>query len=95
MSVVNLGLQSVGLMWQQTNEEFETIISKCNSMEQLRQAAKRNPALKEKVLDSIEPVKIMLTDIITRLQWNKIPIEVHSSATEIDIREVWKTVEEI
>ena len=95
MSVVNLGLQSVGLMRQQTDEEFEAIISKCNSMEQLRQAAKRKPALKEKVLDSIEPVKIMLSDIITRLQWNEIPLEVHSSATETEIREQWETVKEI
>ena len=62
-------------MRQQTEEEFEAIISKCNSMEQLRQAAKRKPALKEKVLNSIESVKIMLSDIITRLQWNEIPLK--------------------
>ena len=44
----NLGLRSVGLMRQQTDEESEAIISKCNNMEQLRQAAKRKPALEEK-----------------------------------------------
>jgi len=41
MSVVNLGLQSVGLMRQQTDEKSEALISKCNSMEQLRQVAIR------------------------------------------------------
>ena len=95
MSIVNLGLQSVGLMRQQIDEEFEEIISKCNSMDQLRQAAKRKSELEEKVLDSMEPVKIMLSDIITRLQWNGIPLEVHNSATKTQIREQWETVKEI
>jgi len=95
MSVINLGLQSVGLMRQETDEEFEAIIGKYNTMEQLRQAAKKKPELKEKVLDSIEPIKIMLSDIITRLQWNKVPLEVQSSATETQIRELWETAKEI
>lgn len=49
MSMVNLSLQSVGLMIQQTGKEFETIVSKCNSMQQLRQAAKSKLKLKQKL----------------------------------------------
>jgi len=90
MSVVNLGLQSVGLMKQQADEEFETIISKCNSTEQLRSAAKNKPELKLKLADSIEPAKITLLDIITRLKWNGVPLEVHNSTTEIEIKELRK-----
>jgi len=34
----------------------------------------------------------MLSDIIT---WNKVLLEVHSSATEIEIKELWEMVREI
>ena len=95
MSLVNLGLQSVELMRQQTEEEYEAIINKCNNMEQLRHAAKSKPEVKEKLLDSIEPVKIMLSDIFTRLKWNKRTLEVHNSANENEIQEFWETVKEI
>ena len=94
MSVVNLGLQSVGLMRQQTDEECEALITKCNSMEHLRQAAKRRPELQGKVLDSIVPIKIMLSDIINRLQWNKYHLKC-SPGTVTQIRELWQTVKEI
>ena len=95
MSVDNLGLQSVGLMRRQTDEEFETIISKCNSMEQLRLAAKNKPELKEKLADSTEPVNIMLSDITTCLKWNEVPLAVQSSATEQEITELWEVIKEI
>ena len=95
MSLVNLELQSVGLMRQQTEEEYEAIINKCNNMEQLRHAAKSKPEVKEKLLDSIEPVKIMLSDIFTQLKWNERTLEVHNSATENEIQEFWEIVKEI
>ena len=82
-------------MRQQPDEECGALISKCNSMEQFRQAAKRSAGLQGKILDSIEPVKIMLSDIINRLQWNKVPLKVQSPATETQIRELWETVKEI
>ena len=95
MSVDNLGLQSVGLMRRQTDEEFETTISKCNGMEQLRLAAKNKPELKEKLADSTEPVNIMLSDITTCLKWNEVPLAVQSSATEQEITELWEVIKEI
>jgi len=64
-------------------------------MGQLRSAAKSKPELKLKLFDSIEPVKIMLSDIITKLKWNGVPLEVQSSSTEIEIKELWETVMEI
>ena len=67
MSIVNLGLQCVGMMRGKMSDEHEASISHCNNMSQLRQAAEKKPDVTQAILDSIEPVKILLTDILERL----------------------------
>ena len=58
MSVVNLGLQCVGLMRSEINQEHEAMIANCNNMTQLRQVKERKPEIVSVVRDSIEPVEI-------------------------------------
>ena len=67
MSLLNMGLQSVGLMRKKMSDEDETAISGCNSLSQLRQALK-HPHLKESCLGSVEPVKVLLHDCFGRLK---------------------------
>ena len=45
MSILNLGFQSIGLMRKQVEEKFESTISKCNNMKQLRAATEKKPEL--------------------------------------------------
>ena len=45
MSIINLGMQCVGLMIKEVGKEWEGLLTKCNSLTQLRQAAKKTPAL--------------------------------------------------
>ncbi len=62
MSIVNLGLQCVGLMRGKMSDEHEEAISHCNTLSQLRQAAKNKPELVPAILDSIDSTKILLSE---------------------------------
>lgn len=67
MSLLNMGLQSVGLMRKEMSTENESIVSGCNSLVALRHAAEQNPHIRENCLDSFESVKILLSDVFDRL----------------------------
>ena len=68
MSVLNLGLQAIALARKSMPEEMEAEATKCNSMKALRSVAERIVGFKEAILDSISPVKVILTDIAKRLE---------------------------
>ena len=53
MSILNLGLQSVGLMRTEMNDESEKLISKCGTINKIRNIAKENSILKEDLIDSL------------------------------------------
>ena len=58
MSIVNLGLQSIGLARQEMSEEVEAELKKCNSLADLRRIAARKPEVVIATADSLSPVKI-------------------------------------
>ena len=68
MSIVNIALQSVGLMRQSMSEGLEKLMAANNSMKDIRVAADRNPQLKDALLDSLEPVKCLLNGLIMQLK---------------------------
>lgn len=55
MSILNLGLQSVGLMRQEMGQEFEHLIEGCNTMEAICEAAIKEPRLKKELKQSLQP----------------------------------------
>ena len=57
MSLLNLGLQSVGLMRKQMDDAYESIVSGCNSISEVRKAAEKYPNIKGGTADSISAVK--------------------------------------
>ena len=65
--------------------ENESIISGCNSLAALRHAAERNPHFRETYLNSMEPVKSLLSDVFERLSLKGKAVECYISATESDI----------
>ncbi|CAB3995273.1 Hypothetical predicted protein [Paramuricea clavata] len=67
MSLLNIGLQSIGLMRKQMDDEFEAAVAKCKNMKQLRAAAEKNPTIKDGTLDSIAPVKLLMSCVFHRL----------------------------
>ena len=67
MSILNLGLQSVGLMRTQGSERAEQKLKNCKNLSQVRAAVADDSSLAGEISDSIEPVKILLSDIFQRL----------------------------
>lgn len=68
MSIINIALQSVGLMRQSMPQNLENLMKANNSMKSIREAAKDNPQLKEALLESLEPVKCLLSSLIMQLK---------------------------
>jgi len=65
MSILNLGLQCVGLAREEMPEEYESEAAKCNSLAELRKVAKRKDGFADAVKDSLSPVKILLCSIFS------------------------------
>ena len=85
MSVLNLGMQSVGLARRELEEEAETAIQKYTSMSQIRELALKKPCVQEGLLDAVSPVKVTLVDIAQRLELKgeKVSVGTAGSGEEI------------
>lgn len=63
MSIVNLGLQCVGLARQEMDDENERLPAKAGNMKELRNLLAKHPGFEKAVLDSVESVRIQLVQI--------------------------------
>ena len=95
MSNLNIGLQCVGLMLQQMSDANEATIAHCNNLSQLRGVAKKSPDIVSAVLDSIEPVKILLSTVFQRLEIHGKKFSMFSAASEDQLRSVWAELEAV
>ena len=68
MSVLNLGLQSVGLACTIMEDGKEAAVASCNSVAKIRRVASQKEELREALLDTVAPVKTLLSMITQRLQ---------------------------
>ena len=89
--ILNLGLQSVGLMrcvMDAANEK------PCNmySMKAIRSLAESHSEFKEAFADSISPVKALLSGVFQRLKLKDDPIQVFVPASDADIDNIWKNI---
>ena len=94
MSIVNLGLQCVGLMRQQMSDEHEAMIASCSNTSQLRQVGEKKPEIIPAISDSA-PVKILLSNVMQRLKLHDKQFHVFSAATEDDLKELWSELDSI
>ena len=62
MSIVNLGLQCIGLARKEMGAEFERKASKAKSLKDLRHLAEKEPGFRESAVNSMASVKEKLTD---------------------------------
>jgi len=92
MSIVNIGLQAVALARRVMSQEMEAEAEKCNSMKALQAVAERNPAFREAALDSIAPVKIVLTDIAKRLELKEKKFNLFTAASPEELDDLWTTL---
>ena len=90
MSVLNLGLQCVGMMRKEGSPEFEKAIKNANSINAVREAAKEQ--FKHEVKASLQPPLKLLGDITSRLELKKEPFSVVESASDDQIEAFWEII---
>lgn len=89
MSIVNLGLQCVGIMRKEGSEKFERAIKYASNLKQLREATVQT---KEEVKESLSQPVELLKIITERLELKGKPFKVFESATSDEIRDFWEAV---
>ncbi|PKY18698.1 hypothetical protein RhiirB3_492222 [Rhizophagus irregularis] len=92
MSILNLGLQCIGLMRTEMDKEFEELIKCCNSMEDIRNKAKEEPHLKEQFLNSLFPTIELMENLIKRLELKEEPFETFKPASEEEMTVLWDSL---
>ena len=92
MSILNLGLQCVGLAREKMPDEYEREVAKCNNLTELRRIAEGKQQLVDAVKDSLSPVKVLLCKVFSRLQLKEKPIRTYISATPQEISEFWTAI---
>ena len=81
-----MGLQSVGLMRASTSDEYEKKIKSCKCVKDIRTLAQGDPNFKGSFLDSVEPVKALLSSVFQRLRLRHDPFQVFMVASCPGIR---------
>ena len=95
MSILNLGLQCVGLMREKMSDDREAAISASNNLLQLQAVARTNPDIVPALLDSIAPVKILLSTVFQRLQLHDKNFAMFTAASEDRLRNFWSELETV
>ena len=92
MSIISLGLQSVGIARIAVGVDNEAELAQCNSMSQIRKLAQRNSSVFASVEESLSSVVTLLNSIMTRLMLKETPFKSYSSATVPEIEEFWTSI---
>lgn len=92
MSVLNLGLQSVQLAGTSMEGDMETAVASCSSVSEIRQLASQKEGLREALLDSVAPVKKLLSTISQRLELKQKKFTVDTAALPDEIDSLWTSL---
>ena len=89
MSILNLGLQCVGLARSRMSEDFEKEVSKSNNLTNLREHLSGR---KSEVKESLSSIKSTLHSIFSRLKLHTEEFKVYESATENEMSSFWSSI---
>ena len=92
MSILNLGLQCVGLARTEMGEVFEQEVRKCNSLADLRQHI---ASYKDELKDSLSPVIARLHSLFCRLKLHDKSFQSYFSANDDELSEFWSSLIEL
>ena len=93
MSILNLGLQSVGLMRTEMNNESEKLMSKCGTMNKICKIAEENPTLKRDLTTSLQAPINLIRNTFSRQSLKDEPFETFTAASETEMGRFWETIE--
>ena len=93
MSILNLGLQSVGLMRTEMNDDSERLMSKCGTMNEIRKMAEENPTLKVDLNASLQAPINLVCSVFDRQFLKDEPFKTFTAASETEMERFWKTIQ--
>ena len=95
MSLLNIGLQSVGVMRQKMSNEMEQAIHGAKSMTDVRNVAEKKPNLKESFLASVKPAILLLSETLSRLELKGRQFKITGSLSEVDIGSLFSHIHSV
>jgi hypothetical protein len=87
MAIINLGLQCIGVMRKQMGEEVEKVLASCGNLKELRGGC---VGFKNAIVETLEPVKELISHILQRLELKGKKFTVTHSSSESEINEMWE-----
>ena len=95
MSVINLGLQRVGLARKEMSDNDEQLLEKAGNMKEIRAVATKHPKFREAVIDSVARPKICLTQVLSRLKLKDEGFSVFNAATQEAMDQCFTALKEV
>lgn len=92
MSLLNIGLQAVGIMREAKSDEFEAVLKKANSMEEIRKIAAENEGFKETFLSSMSQPIELIKSAFSSLNLKGSPVQSLEPASEEDIEKLFAKI---
>uniref|UniRef100_A0A7M5XB11 Uncharacterized protein n=2 Tax=Clytia hemisphaerica TaxID=252671 RepID=A0A7M5XB11_9CNID len=94
MSIVNIGLQGIGVMRQKMSDEFEKAVSKASSVKEVRETLKSDE-LRDEMKQSRAFPKELLNNQMKRLSLKDKDFQVFNPVNEASIDQLWEKCQEI
>jgi hypothetical protein len=93
ISILNLGLQSVGLMRIEMNNESKRLISKCGIMNEIRKAAEENSTLKEDLIGSLQAPINLIRSVFDHQFLKDELFKTFTAALKMEMERLWETIQ--
>ena len=90
MSILNFALQGVALVRDNLSNEMETLFSKVDTIEEIRNQAKKHPQLEEELKNCIKIIQQLLENRTERLVLHDQPFKTYLPATDEEISDFFK-----
>ncbi|XP_033096588.1 uncharacterized protein LOC117100862 [Anneissia japonica] len=90
MSIINLGLQGVGIMRKEI--ENENKLTSCGGLKSVREMAEKVPELKDEVLGAVQPSIKLLRNLMERLKLKDLRFKTYDPASDDAIDDMWRKI---
>ena len=95
MSILNLGLEAVGVMRNEMFPEYEDLLQHCNNMNGIRKASEKNKGLKGALQASVEQPVTLISSIFEQVELKGQPFKIFPSCTEDEMADLEATLQQI
>ena len=75
------------------NNESERLMSKCGTMNEIRNTTKENPTLKDDLIASLQAPINLISDVFNRQFLKDEPFKTFPAASETEMERFWETIQ--